>query len=54
MCVTIVWGECSAPKQQKVHVYRSDQEAEIVTAGQALVLPEVFGEFSVPISEFFE
>lgn len=42
------------PRQQKVHVYRSDNKAEVATVDQALVFPEVFGDFSVPVSEFFE
>ncbi len=42
------------PKQQKVHVFRSEQEAQVVTADEDLILPEVFGDFAVRVSEFFQ
>ena len=42
------------PELQKVHVYRSESEVEVLTKDQKLVVPEVFPRFAVRVREFFE
>lgn len=41
------------PRQCKVHVYRADAETVTLSGEQNLVLPEVFGDFAIPLSDLF-
>jgi Uma2 family endonuclease len=42
------------PERQKVHIYRNEREAKILSKDEKLQLPEVFARFSVRVREFFE
>jgi Uma2 family endonuclease len=42
------------PQTQTAHVYSADQAPRVFSADEDLVLPEVLGDFRVPVRRFFE
>lgn len=42
------------PERRKIHIFKGDEPTRILTDQDELTLPEVLGEFRVPVHRFFD